>query len=1171
MLLLLSYLRKKFNTSIKKSIKRQFEIDSQPFRANGLGPGGFIFLEFFLTLFFSFFFLWDFSVFYFLLSLFDFYIAYLQWKIDTIFSWEKKSKYTLLRFWYGDFFLYPLQNYVSKNWFYFNYQDLFVLIFRCFPFLGVLLFYGLGEAFMFIHYYGINEMEQVQPKTAITQFLDVTCFSYKADRLAVFFDNRKLLDYTDIQLMNHFVREIEALATVDHLFIDYRRAQDSNALESIYWHNFPGDLNTMLVRFFGGFLGCFGLYLSFDFGFFILAVVGSFFVFEFFDEFDESYRYLSTVTDYRKLFYRQIVFLPQAIAEVYGYSGLGPEFFLNSVRKEIKSFRNYYEKKVKSSERGADSAFERVGKDITNITIDYSCVYYEKLFNMELSQLLRQCQENIQNLNLENKDFLYFLFYKKYKNWSLQKQQKISDELLVYYTYLQEYSRTNDTAVVNREFNNRQFRSALIKKNKLVTAEHDLAMAKLFSIEGLVKRANLEDFANILGEDVLDQFVQNTQTEADKEFAEQVAKKKEEKQKKKEEKRARLLKSLNVSFNVERDQFFFDYLFSVWPFLYKNITLFLFNLQKKLILYFFLFCKFFYLKMTFCLTFFWNYWFKNFFFFAYLGCFIFLQWCFNLPFLIFFFFFSRFLSPKQLMSLKKIVLNWNSRLNIWYKRGFYSSKTEFKRLWWILFKKLFPRIKVTEQTNTFEILRQMYYLFRLYLLQWWHSERYVDIFDLMENDEIRYEVIVRVMSSPLDAGAAAVPGEGRAWDDPRLASLYSSRKVIDASIGITFGSVGLGFLGACFHYAMYSLSSTIPFEVFADNELWFLGEGLLVTLTSAADWAFFDTWFDSVSYMNIHAERFRLEEYCTYNMQEILFEMEDDNSTVFIDDYVFDEELLPFGRRSESAFSEEKMIDIEYFRLQTDRNKNRLGNKAQFYDLKYPLVLFDFAKVFKLNEFTEYLTTDAVVTHDYLDRVRRYRIYTDREMTIRGYFKRPLDSVDRSWQWHKRLARFWRDYQLFGRKILRNYHFWNYDWVTGNRDYWGDTEDFLKELRPYSVLEYEQLPSFYDFHVLNYPVFSRFYLDDGGDEDAMFEDGNEDSQDEMSNEQYYHKNTTRVWWESIYTIFKLDLFLWKERWYAKFWLEKFAMEYYINKLIDFSIAWFVKFKMLLLKLKNFFF
>lgn len=87
---------------------------------------------------------------------------------------------------------------------------------------------------MFIHYYGINEMEQVQPKTAIIQFLDVTCFSYKADRLAIFFDNRKLLDYTDIQLMNHFVREIEALATVDHLFIDYRRAQDSNALESIY-------------------------------------------------------------------------------------------------------------------------------------------------------------------------------------------------------------------------------------------------------------------------------------------------------------------------------------------------------------------------------------------------------------------------------------------------------------------------------------------------------------------------------------------------------------------------------------------------------------------------------------------------------------------------------------------------------------------------------------------------------------------------------------------------------------------------------------------------------------------------------------------------------------------------------------------------------------------------
>lgn len=292
---------------------------------------------------------------------------------------------------------------------------MFFFLIRVVPFLGALLLLGCGEGFIFIYYYGINELEQVQPKMVIIQFLDVTCFSFKADRLAKFSNKRLAADYTEPQLMNHYVQEIEAVVTVDHLFIDYRRAQDSNAFEDIYWHNFPGDLMTMSFRFFGGSLGCLGLYYSFDFSFFVLCIAGSCFVFEFFDEFDESYRYLSTITDYRKLFYRQIVFLPQAIAEVYGYTGLGPEFYLNKVRKEIKNFRGYYEKKVRAHGGDADVAFERVGRDLTLVNVDFARILYEKFYGLKFSQRLRLIKVELDFLKVEGLDLLQFFFYLKAK------------------------------------------------------------------------------------------------------------------------------------------------------------------------------------------------------------------------------------------------------------------------------------------------------------------------------------------------------------------------------------------------------------------------------------------------------------------------------------------------------------------------------------------------------------------------------------------------------------------------------------------------------------------------------------------------------------------------------------------------------------------------------------
>ena len=43
---LISYFLEKFITSIKRSVRRKHEIDSQPFRANGLGPGGIVFFDF---------------------------------------------------------------------------------------------------------------------------------------------------------------------------------------------------------------------------------------------------------------------------------------------------------------------------------------------------------------------------------------------------------------------------------------------------------------------------------------------------------------------------------------------------------------------------------------------------------------------------------------------------------------------------------------------------------------------------------------------------------------------------------------------------------------------------------------------------------------------------------------------------------------------------------------------------------------------------------------------------------------------------------------------------------------------------------------------------------------------------------------------------------------------
>ena len=125
------------------------------------------------------------------------------------------------------------------------------------------------------------------------------------------------------------------------------------------------------------------------------------------------------------------------------------------------------------------------------------------------------------------------------------------------------------------------------------------------------------------------------------------------------------------------------------------------------------------------------------------------------------------------------------------------------------------------------------------------------------------------------------------------------------------------------------------------------------------------------------------------------------------------------------------------------------------------------------------------------------------------------------------------------------------------------------ELRPFFVIELEQKEAFFDFHVLNYPIFSRFYIDDAGGE-PLFEDGNEDTQDELANGQYDHKNANRVTWESKYTIFKLDLYFFIQRWQAKFFMEKFAMEYYLYKLGSLFVKLFFNLIALFNKLKEYF-
>lgn len=107
---LISYFLEKFITSIKRSVRRKHEIDSQPFRANGLGPGGIVFFDFVLSICFIFIFLYEFSIFYFFISIVDFYLAFLQWKSDIFFSFRKKEKYQELRFFYADKYLYILQN-----------------------------------------------------------------------------------------------------------------------------------------------------------------------------------------------------------------------------------------------------------------------------------------------------------------------------------------------------------------------------------------------------------------------------------------------------------------------------------------------------------------------------------------------------------------------------------------------------------------------------------------------------------------------------------------------------------------------------------------------------------------------------------------------------------------------------------------------------------------------------------------------------------------------------------------------------------------------------------------------------------------------------------------------------------------------------------------------------
>lgn len=1139
-----------FNRWIKKNIKEQFEYDLHPIVALDLGPARNVIYDYINFIFIlSIFFRWDYYVLEFMLSVAEFILSGLQVYVDSTLYPLKKIEYKYKRLEFFEEWQFPIQifNELIPLKMYTEYTISDVMYFL-WPFLGFYTYYACSDSLGFVNYFGTTELEQANNKTLFLYYLERILYSSDIVQILRYWDDISLVELSDISLISLYLFEIPGLQNIT-LFRDYREAQPLEDIVALNWFYKPTDLAFTMFQFGGSLVGFYVLFVYLDAGFAALTVLGSALVLDFSSNFLDIFRYLSTVSEYRKLFYKQIVFLPKAVQEVAGT----PSFLLKGLKKEIKNFRNYYEEKV-----SAGKSFVKSTNTLQDFNIDFNFtqneIWKNTSFSRYLSFLLKKCTvlnltENQKIQLFKDANLLPFDFKKK-------ENQTIIDDQILFFSYNYAFSGSNDPEVVNREFQSKEFKNQLLTSVNLpeIKEEQHQVLKEMFTPEGIFTKTKIEEFDKFFGKEFVDEILKNSKTFEENEYETFVENRKNEKKKKKEENRKNLYKTLNLKFNIEQEQFLIDYLISLIP----SFTIFFQILMKTLLNNTYRVLNFiFLLLVSFCKMFWKNC--RFFFFFFYRAFFLLLQSIYSFPLIVFLFFFKSFISSEKEKNLRIFFFKSNSFLNYYYIQILRNIRKNYT----------LPDFNFVSLSDFFFFIKKLYFFIRLKILQLITQERYEDIFEWMADPEIRAEVISEILAHQKDLGYAPQEGDDRYWDDPRILSLEGYSYIIDFTLGQVFGPVCLAAGGALFQYLIYSTMAAYPYIPWLETEyegfLNYYGiyHGLLVTTISAGDWSFFDTWFDSVPYMSIHIERLYKEEFFAENINNNFQNEQENSQQFFADDLLFwDSEIQEFGFRAHIQTSD-PITKLENRALKYYQNS--YGKPAQFFELPYESMP-KFVKRRKLNEYTIFLSPDKNRYDGYTSRRARFRSYARHNLIMTEYFERPSDPNEKFWHLNTKLKRLYKDFRNFGYRIFLSKdgyldQYYRFDL------YAGEDPESLQDLKPYDVLMFEVKQAYHDFHVLNYPIFAKHYYHDFFDEEWR-EDGNEDTLDELDNGQYIFDNYHRIFFENTYTIFKLDLEYFILRSWAKLKLEIISMHFYLQPILQNILLVKFKFKTLFIFLKT---
>jgi hypothetical protein len=1129
-----------FNRWIKKRIKQQFEYDNQPIILLDLGPATNVlydYLSFFFIL--SFAYRLDYYLFELFLVMVELIMSGFQYYLDVIFFTEKKLEYKHKRLeifedWVFSFHI--LYSYIPLPEY--NEVDLEKLLHWTLPLTGFFLYYAVSDAIGFVNYFGTSELEQASNKPVLLYYFERILYSPDILQILRHWHDKPITEWSDLQLMSIFLFEIHGLQNV-RLFRDYRQAQPLEDIVALNWFYTPLDLAFTMFKFGGSLVGFYTMFVYLDAAFAVLVITGGGLVLDFAVNFVDIFRYLSTVSEYRKLFYKQIVFLPKAIKEVVGT----PNFFLKSLKKEINNFRKYYEDKVATNQ-----SFEKSTNKITDtqfnsdIGIDLNYVTFESWTQSEycffLSSILKRCTDlnftenqklNIfKSLNLLPLDFNY--------------QQKILDQQILFFSYHYAFSSSNDPEVINREFQSKEFKNSILKDINVpeISIEQHEVIQQMFTPEGFFAKTKLEEFEKFFGSEFVNEVLKNTKTKEQTDYESFIENRKNEKKKKKEQKRQTLFKTLNLKFNIEQEQLLVDYLISLIPPTYDYFVYLYYKFIKIgyrfLNIIFLLIIQIFRRIWRLC---------KKFSLVLYRGFFFLIQWCYNFPYLIYIYLFFKKLTIIQQQNLKNKLILFNKKLNNY----------NIQVLLYLRKNYTLPDFRFTSLEEFFFYIKKTYYFLRLKILQIITQERYEDIFSWMSDPEIRAEVISEILSHQKDLGYTIQEGDDRYWDDPRILSLEGYSYVLDYNLGHVFGPVCMAAGGSLLQYLIYASMAGYPyipwFELEHEGFLNYYGvfNGLLVTTIAAGDWSLFDTWYDSVPYISFQAERLSKEEMFA-DLINSTFDTEQDHPTTYLDETVFGEEsteLYDFGLRVHITTTE-PIRNLEKTVLAT--SVNAYGKPLQFFELPYGSMT-KFVKKRNLSEYTLFATKDNWRRDGYSSRRARFASYAKHNLIMTEYFERPKDPNERFWHLNTKLKRLYKDFRHFGIRIFYTKDFYLRQYYRFNR-FAGDTIETLEEIKPYEALMLEVKQAYYDFHILNYPIFAKHHYQQFFDEEWA-EDGNEDTLDELDNGQYVFDNYHRIIFESYYTIFKIDCEYWFLRLWANFKLEIISMHYYLQPVFEFYL------------------